>query len=86
MCSYGEYQICKNQLSVDTEIIFGGVCKLDYEISEAIKDERVIVTVESLNQLEIIDRLSAERKERTKILLRLSAGNQFGLSERNLKK
>ena len=86
VCSYGEYQICKNQLSVDTEIIFGGVCKLDYEISEAIKDERVIVTVESLNQLEIIDRLSAERKERTKILLRLSAGNQFGLSERNLKK
>ena len=86
VCSYGEYQICKNQLSLESEIIFGGVCKFDYEISEAIKDERVIVTAESLNQLEIINRLSAEKKGSAKILLRLSAGNQFGLSKEDMKR
>lgn len=84
VCSYGEYQICKNQLSMDVEIIYGGVCKLDYEISEAIKDDRVIITVESVNQLKKINSLSVVKDESTKVLLRLSAGNQFGMSEEDI--
>lgn len=86
VCSYGEYEICRNTLKKDKKIIFGGVYKHRDEIKEAIKDERVIVTVESLTQINDINECCKSQKIKREVLLRMSTGNQFGLSKTDLEK
>lgn len=80
VCSLGEYRICKQIVSPDKNIIFGGVCKKKEEIREAVKDDQVILTVESMYQLNNINQISAEEQRVSKVILRLSIGNQFGIA------
>lgn len=80
VCSLGEYRICKQIVSPDKNIIFGGVCKKKEEIREAVKDNQVILTVESMSQLNNINQISAEEQRVSKVILRLSIGNQFGIA------
>lgn len=84
VCSYGEYQICKKILSEGQTIIYGGVCKQKYELEEAVEDPRVILTVESITQIKEINEISKEKKKVSRVFLRLSIGNQFGLSREDL--
>lgn len=86
VCSLGEYRICKQIVSPEKKIIFGGVCKKKEEIREAVKDNQVILTVESLTQLNNINEISSQENRVSKILFRLSIGNQFGLSADDLLK
>ncbi|MCT4688875.1 alanine racemase [Vallitalea sp.] len=80
VCSYGEYEICREYIGKDKKIIFGGVCKLKEEILEAIKDKRIIVTIESITQLHDINECCKLLGITKEVFLRMSTGNQFGLS------
>lgn len=80
ICSPGEYEICKH-LNVDpTKMVISGVYKEEKFIKSVINQENTpIFTIESLSQYELLKKLSKDK--RIKVLIRLTSGNQFGVSE-----
>ncbi|WOO36841.1 alanine racemase [Anaerocolumna sp. AGMB13020] len=84
VCSMGEYKICKEVVTADKKIIYGGICKKKEEIRGAVLNGQVILTVESMTQLRHINQISKEEQRISKVLLRISPGNQFGLSQEDM--
>ena len=81
ICSPGEAYICDAQAVPRAEMVISGVYKDPHFIEELFaKGEKVgHFTAESKEQFELIRFLSEKYKIKTKLLLRLSSGNQFGM-------
>lgn len=86
VCSPGEYEICKLNKIPSSKLVISGVNKdekLIDEIISTLDDE--ILTIESMHQFEMIESISTSYQKCVNILIRLTSGNQFGVSEEELK-
>lgn len=84
-CSPGEYSILVNNGITTDKIIYSGVNKSFEEIKSLYdEDFRGICTIESVCQWNHLKKVLAQKNTRVNILLRLSSGNQFGVSEGDL--
>ena len=83
-CSPGELEICKKQQVKPKKIIYSGVVKEESDIDAAIDYGVDIITAESLRHIELISFAAERRKRAVRVLLRLSSGNQFGMSKDDL--
>lgn len=86
VCSPGELSICMS-LKIDPEsIIYSGVNKEISDIEQAITYGAGILTAESLLHVRLENEAVLKMgKEKKKVLLRLTSGNQFGMSVNDIK-
>ena len=86
VCSPGEYSICEESNITPEKIVISGVYKtpnvIDYMITSSPSIGRY--TVESIEQLNLLDELSKKHNINLKVLLRLTSGNQFGINEEDI--
>ena len=86
VCSPGEYSICEEANIIPEKIVISGVYKtpsvIDYMITSSPNIGRY--TVESIEQLNLLDELSKKHNINLKVLLRLTSGNQFGINEEDI--
>lgn len=86
ICSPGEYHICNNLNISDNKMVISGVYKDEKTIREILSNNDVLrYTIESLNQFNLLDRLSIEYNKEVHLLIRLTSGNQFGVTDEELK-
>ena len=82
VCSPGEFAICEKEGISRDKIVLSGVNKEKKDILYTMKTGAVgIYTVESLNQLELINACAVECGIKVKVLIRVTSGNQFGINE-----
>ena len=83
ICSPGEYQICKTAGLPHSKFVVSGVNKTEDFIRTVVFEKEPVgcITVESVQQFEFIKKAAEAAGKKTKILLRLSSGNQFGLDK-----
>ena len=81
VCSPGELQICKRNKIDGNKIIYSGVNKDFDDVWDAINYGVDIVTIESNRHLEIVQKVSSEKNIIQKVIIRLTSGNQFGISK-----
>ena len=85
VCSPGEFAICEKEGISRDKIVLSGVTKEKKDILYTMKTGAVgIYTVESLNQLELINFCAVECGIKVKVLIRVTSGNQFGINERQV--
>ena len=84
VCSPGEFEICKKFGISGKRIIYSGVLKREEEIREALDYKVDIITAESDTQFELIKKCAEEKGISSKVILRLTSGNQFGISRDHL--
>lgn len=85
VCSPGEFAICEKEGISRDKIVLSGVNKEKKDILYTMKTGSVgIYTVESLNQLELINSCAVECGIKVKVLIRVTSGNQFGINERQV--
>lgn len=86
VCSPGEFAICERNHIPVTSIVLSGVNKERREIERLFNTYagEVIFTVESEQQFRLLASCSQGKKETTKIILRLTSGNQFGMDEETI--
>ena len=85
VCSPGEFAICEKEGINREKIVLSGVNKEKKDILYTMKTGAVgIYTVESLNQLELINSCADECGIKVKVLIRVTSGNQFGINERQV--
>ena len=86
ICSSGEYEICDSLNIKDEMMVISGVYKEEDVISNMIKNRSILrYTVESLNQFNLLKKLAIENKKTVHLLLRLTSGNQFGITKEEIK-
>lgn len=84
VCSPGELTICE-QLGIDMgKIILSGVNKTREDVSRAMDDGVGVFTAESRLHLRIINEAAVERGIKVPLLLRLTAGSQFGMDRADI--
>ena len=76
VCSPGELEICKSLGIAPEKIIYSGVVKEACDVHEAVEYGVDIITCESTRHALLVH---AENKP-SKVILRLTSGNQFGMS------
>lgn len=84
VCSPGELNICENigTRKIDmARIIYSGVNKTYENISAAFKVQVGEYTAESIQQVELINKVASENNLIVPVYLRLNIGSQFGMSE-----
>ena len=82
VCSPGEFAICDKEEVNRDKIVLSGVNKEKKDILSVMKTGSVgIYTVESMNQLKLINASALECGIKVNVLLRVTSGNQFGLNE-----
>lgn len=83
VCSPGEYEICQAlELPMEKLVISGVNKSADYiERVAAESDRQGVYTVESLSQFRLLKAAAQRTGQRFPVLLRLTSGNQFGMSE-----
>ena len=86
VCSPGEYSICEEGGITPEKMVISGVYKTPSAIEHMITTNKKIgrYTVESLEQLKLLDELSKKHNVKLDILLRLTSGNQFGINEEDI--
>ena len=86
VCSPGEYSICEEANITPEKIVISGVYKTPSVIDYMITSNKEIgrYTVESIDQLNLLDELSKKHNVNLKVLLRLTSGNQFGINEEDI--
>lgn len=81
VCSPGEFHICvKNHLD-RKKIVLSGVNKEYEDVRYAMEQGVIHYTAESVQQFELVHRCAEELEKKAEILLRITSGNQFGMSE-----
>ena len=81
VCSPGEYEIC-NKINIEgKKIIYSGVLKTEDEIKKALCQHVDIITIESYEQYKYLCEYSKNNELHSNVIIRLSSGNQFGVSE-----
>ena len=84
VCSPGELTVCE-ALGVDmSRVIFSGVNKTREDAARAMADGVGVFTAESLLHMRYIEECAAEECKTVPVLLRLTAGSQFGMSEEDV--
>ena len=86
VCSPGEYRICEARGRAPGKRGVSGVHKDAETVESAIAADALpaAVTVESLEQLDLVVRTASWRGVRVPVLLRLTSGNQFGMAPDDL--
>lgn len=81
VCSPGEYEICKNKNIKLEKILLSGVYKTPEIIKNMIENNEPIkcYTVESMEQFNLLK--NASKKNKIKMMIRITSGNQFGINE-----
>ena len=83
VCSPGEYEICKCKNMDKEKILISGVYKTPEVIKNMIINDGITnLTIESMEQFKLIKGLNCKNK--LKLLLRLTSGNQFGINEEEI--
>ncbi|WP_230397279.1 diaminopimelate decarboxylase family protein [Novisyntrophococcus fermenticellae] len=83
VCSPGEFAICERAGVPVKQVVLSGVNKEEKDIRYIAKQygEQVTYTVESLLQLDNLQKAGKDFQRKLPVLLRVTSGNQFGLSE-----
>ncbi|WP_144744366.1 diaminopimelate decarboxylase family protein [Enorma burkinafasonensis] len=86
VCSPGEYRICEALGLAHGKLVVSGVHKDAETVESAIAADALpaAITVESLEQLDLVVRTASWRGVRVPVLLRLTSGNQFGMAPNDL--
>lgn len=84
VCSPGELTICEKTGADMGMVIFSGVNKTAADVERAMDDHVGVFTAESLLHLQLIQAAAAKRGTRVSVLLRLTAGSQFGMDEQEV--
>lgn len=85
VCSPGELSICaKSDIAMD-KIVLSGVNKGYEDTLTAMKCGVEIFTAESWKHLHLIQKCAAETTRNVKVLIRLTAGNQFGVDKASIR-
>lgn len=86
ICSYGEWNIAKKMGVSDSKMVISGVYKDEISMEDILNNykNREVFTIESLNQIELLNKLTKEKKKVINIILRLTSGNQFGMCEEEI--
>ena len=82
-CSPGEYEICKRAGISPKKLFISGVNKTRESLERVMETagQDPVFTIESAHQLRLLEEITAERKVRAGVYIRLSSGNQFGVDE-----
>ncbi len=83
VCSPGELEICRSLNLDPAKILYSGVVKRECDLKEALEYGVDIITAESPAQVALLRQL-CPKDAKTKVLFRLSSGNQFGMDEDTL--
>ena len=85
VCSPGEFHICvQNGLDMK-KIVLSGVNKEYEDMRYAMEQGVVHYTAESRGQFYLVSRCAEELDRHVEILLRVTSGNQFGMSEEDVR-
>jgi len=84
VCSPGELCICEHLQVPKEKIIYSGVSKREVDIKEALDYGAAVYTAESLNQVKRLNAEAVKRGVNIPVILRLSAGSQFGMSKEDV--
>ena len=85
VCSPGELTICE-KVGIDmSKVIFSGVNKTQADVDRAMDDGVGVFTVESYLHLQQIDAAAQKRGIVVPVLIRLTAGSQFGMDEKDVR-
>ncbi|GFI50560.1 diaminopimelate decarboxylase [Lachnospiraceae bacterium] len=80
-CSPGELDICIRKKINPSKIIYSGVMKEYEDVKNAIIYGTDIITIESYIHYDLVRRIAHELGKRVSIIIRLTSGNQFGMSK-----
>ena len=86
ICSYGEWSIAHGLMVDGSKMVISGVYKNEEEMIDIInnKSNSEVFTVESVNQLKLLDKITKDKKVFIDCILRLTSGNQFGMTEEEI--
>ena len=84
VCSPGELAICINTQIPGERIIYSGVNKEYKDILEALNYGVYIATAESILHVNTLEQVAKELNKKQKVILRLTSGNQFGMSKEDI--
>lgn len=84
ICSPGEFFLCKNVGVPPEKMLYSGVHKDLWDIREAVSYGAAVITAESKQHFENICRAAAETGRKPDVILRLTSGNQFGMSREDI--
>lgn len=85
VCSPGEFHICVRSGLDMNQIVLSGVNKEYEDVRYAIEQGVKHYTAESKRQYELVCRCARESGATVDLLLRVTSGNQFGMSEADVK-
>ena len=83
VCSPGELEICRQQGVSPDMVLFSGVNKTKADVERAMDLGVTRFTCESPLHVRLIDEAARSRGRVYPVLLRLTAGSQFGMDERD---
>lgn len=84
VCSPGEFHICvQNHLDM-SKIVLSGVNKEYEDVRYAMEQGVVHYTAESVAQLKLVERCATELEKQVELILQVTSGNQFGMSEEDV--
>lgn len=84
VCSPGELTICQ-RVGVDmSKVIFSGVNKTAGDVERAMEEQVGIFTAESRLHLDLINQSALRHGRTVPVLVRLTAGSQFGMDEKDV--
>lgn len=86
VCSHGEFEICRRAEIPMNKIVLSGVYKNNKDIAKTIEanGNQIIYTCESYHQFFMIHQIAQDLNKKVCVLLRITTGNQFGMSESEL--
>ena len=82
VCSPGEYEICKEKNIEKKKILISGIYKTPQIINKMLEEDKDIgfYSIESMEQFNLFK----NSKNKVKLLIRLTSGNQFGVEEKDV--
>lgn len=84
VCSPGEFHICVKQHLPMEKVVLSGVFKEENDVRYAMAQGVMHYTAESKQQFELLSRCAEELGKKVEVLLRVTSGNQFGMSEADI--
>lgn len=88
ICSYGEFKIAEASQIDYSKMVISGVYKDEESMEDIITKykHKEVITIESLNQIKLVDNLTKKHKMNVDVILRLTSNNQFGMTEIEIEK
>lgn len=86
VCSYGEYCICRKDGIDPGKLLISGVLKKPAELKRMVEEcgSKAGYTVESMGQFAMLAELARKHREKLRVYIRLTSGNQFGLDRESV--